>query len=77
MDFSVGISFFFGQLGKLFFSFGSSFSLTSLTAALIIATLFLVYRRRKRGRRVRWRTIARALFPRRILRSRSNEADIG
>ena len=77
MDLSAGISFFFGQLGRLFFSFGSSFSVTSLTAALVIATLFLVYRRQKRGRRIRWRTIARALFPRRILRSRSNEADIG
>ena len=77
MDLSAGISFFFGQLGRLFFSFGSSFSLSSLTAALVITTLFLVYRRHKRGRRVRWRTITRALFPRRILRSRSNEADIG
>ncbi len=77
MDLSAGIAFFFGQLGRLFFSFGSSFSVTSLTAALIISTLFLVYRRRKRGRRVRWRTIAHALFPRQILHSRSNEADIG
>ena len=30
MDFSAGIAFFFRQLGKLLFSFGSSFSLTSL-----------------------------------------------
>jgi sterol desaturase/sphingolipid hydroxylase (fatty acid hydroxylase superfamily) len=77
LDLSAGISFFFGQLGKLLFSLGSSFSLSSLMAALVIAVLFLVYRRYKRGRRVRWRTIVRALFPRRILRSRSNEADIG
>ncbi len=77
MDISAGIAFFFGQLTKLLFSFGSSFSLTSLTAALVISTLLLVYRRQKRGRRIHWRTIARALFPRRILRCRSNEADIG
>ena len=39
--------------------------------------LFFVWQRVKRGRRVRARTILRALFPERILRSRSNEADIG
>lgn len=77
MDFSAGIDFFFGQLGKLLFSLGSHFSLTSLAAALAIAALFFVWRRLKRGRRLRWRMIFRALFPRRILRSRSNQADIG
>ena len=73
MDFSAGIAFFFGQLSTLFFSLGSSYSLTSLATALVIATLFLAWQRRKRGRRIRMRTIARALFPRR----RSNQADIG
>jgi sterol desaturase/sphingolipid hydroxylase (fatty acid hydroxylase superfamily) len=38
--------------------------------------LFFAWQRHKRGRRIRWRTIARALFPRRILAHRSNQADI-
>ena len=41
MDFSAGIEFFFGQLGKLLFSLGSHFSLTSLGAALIFSARFL------------------------------------
>jgi sterol desaturase/sphingolipid hydroxylase (fatty acid hydroxylase superfamily) len=77
LDFSAGIAFFFNQLGKLFFSLGSHFSLTSLAAALLIATLFFAAQRIRRGRRVRLRTLARALFPRRIIEHRSNQADIG
>ena len=76
MDLSAGIAFFFGQLNKLLFSLGSHFSLTSLAAAFVIAALFFVYERRKRGRRVRLRTILRGLFPRRIMMHRSNQADI-
>jgi sterol desaturase/sphingolipid hydroxylase (fatty acid hydroxylase superfamily) len=76
LDFSAGIAFFFGQLGRLFLSFGSHFSLSSLAAALAIAALFFVYRRVKRGRRVRFKTIVRALFPKRIVEHRSNQADI-
>lgn len=77
MDLSAGIAFFFGQLSKLLFSLGSQFSLTSLAAALTIATAFFVRQRLKRGRRMRWKTIWRALFPRRIVQSRSHRADIG
>jgi len=76
LDLSAGIAFFFGQLNKLLFSLGSHFSLTSLAAAFVIAALFFVYERRKRGRRVRLRTILRGLFPRRIMMHRSNQADI-
>ena len=76
MDFSAGIDFFFQQSGRLLLSLGSHFSLTSLLAALIIAALFFVAQRVRRGRRVRLRTIMRALFPRRIIRHRSNQADI-
>ena len=76
MDFSAGIAFFFGQLNRLLFSLGSHFSLTSLAAALTVSMLYFVWQRHKRGRRVRLRTILRALFPRRILRHRSNQADI-
>lgn len=77
MDFAAGFSFFFGQIDKLLFSLGSSFSLTSLGVALGVAALFIVRQRWKRGRRIRARTILRALFPKRILTSKSNEADIG
>ncbi len=77
MDLWAGVSFFFGQLGKLFLSLGSHFSLSSLGAALIFSAAWFAWIRMKRGRRVRARTILRALFPRRILMSRSNQADIG
>ncbi len=77
MDLSAGISFFFGQIEKLLFSLGSHFSLTSLAVALLISAAWFVWRRLKRGRRVRPRTILRALFPRRVVLSRSNQADIG
>jgi sterol desaturase/sphingolipid hydroxylase (fatty acid hydroxylase superfamily) len=76
VNFSAGMHFFFGQLGKLLFSLGSHFSLTSLAAAFTIAALFFVGKRIRRGRRVRLRVIWRALFPRRIMRHRSNQADI-
>jgi len=77
LDFSAGIAYFFGQISRLLFSLGSHFSLTSLAAALVVSALFFVYQRRKRGRRIRLRTIMRALFPRRILAHPSNQADIG
>ena len=77
LDFSSGIAFFFGQLSKLLFSLGSHFSLTSLAAALVVSVLFFAWQRHKRGRRIRLRTILRALFPRRIVTHRSNQADIG
>jgi sterol desaturase/sphingolipid hydroxylase (fatty acid hydroxylase superfamily) len=77
LDLRAGITFFFGQLEKLLLSLGSHFSLSSLGAALIIATMYFAWQRLKRGRRLRWRTIMRALFPRRIMTSRSNQADIG
>jgi sterol desaturase/sphingolipid hydroxylase (fatty acid hydroxylase superfamily) len=76
LDFSAGIAFFFGRLGRLFFSLGSHFSLTSLFAALLISALYFAWQRYKRGRRIRPKTIMRALFPRRIMRHSSNQADI-
>jgi sterol desaturase/sphingolipid hydroxylase (fatty acid hydroxylase superfamily) len=77
VDLSAGVTFFFGQLEKLLFSLGSHFSVTSLAAALLFAAAWFVWLRLKRGRRLRLRTILRALFPRRILASPSNQADIG
>ena len=77
MDFSAGFKFFFGQLDRLLLSFGSHFSLTSLGAALLFSIAFFVWQRLKRGRRVHVKTIWRALFPRHIVNSKSNQADIG
>jgi sterol desaturase/sphingolipid hydroxylase (fatty acid hydroxylase superfamily) len=77
LDLAAGVSYFFGQLSRLFLSPGSHYSLSSLGVALGVSVLFFVWQRSRRGRRIRWRTIVRALFPRRIMRSRSNEADIG
>jgi sterol desaturase/sphingolipid hydroxylase (fatty acid hydroxylase superfamily) len=77
VDLSPGVQFFIGQFGKLFFSLGSHFSLTSLAAALGFAMLWLVIKRLQRGRRIRLRTLWRALFPHRITSSRSNYADAG
>ena len=77
MDFTAGFSFFFGQIGRLLFSLGSHFSLTSLGAALAFSTLFFAWQRLKRGRRIRLCTLWRALFPRHIVTSKSNQADVG
>lgn len=77
MDFSAGIGFFLGQLSRLLFSLGSHFSLTSLGAALVFSALYFAWQRRRRGRKIRPRSLLRALFPKRILRSPSNRADIG
>jgi len=74
---SFASQFVLGQISKLFLGPGAQLSVTSLAVALIISAGFFAWQRRKRGRRIRLKTIARALFPRRILRSRSNEADIG
>jgi sterol desaturase/sphingolipid hydroxylase (fatty acid hydroxylase superfamily) len=77
LDLSSGIAFFLNQLDKLFLSIGSHLSVTSLISALCVSVLSLVLKRYKRNRRIRIRTIARALFPRRIMTSRSNFTDIG
>lgn len=77
MDLSEGVLYLFNKLSRLFLSFGSIFSLTSLICALCFAVLFLVLKRRRRNRPVRIKTIARALFPKRITTSPSHSADIG
>ena len=77
MDLSFGLAYLWDRLGKLLFSWDSVFSLSSLLCALSVSFLFLVWRRYRRGRRIRLRTILRALFPRHVVRSQSNVADIG
>ena len=77
MDLSPGVQFFFSQTQKLLLSLGSHFSFTSLGAALIVATSFYAWKRVRRGRKLRWKTLLRAVFPKRITQSRSNHADLG
>jgi sterol desaturase/sphingolipid hydroxylase (fatty acid hydroxylase superfamily) len=77
LDFSPGISYFFGQLGKAFFAPGSHASLLSLAGAFLIAFAFLTLRRYRKGRRIRVRALLRALFPRHIVGSKSSLADLG
>jgi sterol desaturase/sphingolipid hydroxylase (fatty acid hydroxylase superfamily) len=77
LDFSPGISYFFGQLGKAFLDPGSQISLLSLAGALLIALLVVAARRLRKGRRIRIKTLRRALFPKRIVMSKSSLADLG
>lgn len=77
MDFSPGISYFFGQLGKALLSPGSHVSLLSLFCALGVALVVVAGRRYKKGRRIRLKTLFRALFPKRIVLSKSSLADVG
>jgi sterol desaturase/sphingolipid hydroxylase (fatty acid hydroxylase superfamily) len=77
VELSPGIDFFLGQIGTVFLSFGSCFSLSSLACALGIAVLFVVAKRRRKDRRVRLRTIVRALFPKRIVTHASTFTDLG
>jgi sterol desaturase/sphingolipid hydroxylase (fatty acid hydroxylase superfamily) len=77
LDFWPGVVHFWNQASKLLFSLGSHFSFTSLGAALLIATIFYAAKRLRRGRRLRAKTILRALFPKRIVASPSNYADLG
>ena len=75
MDWSA-FHFAFEQLRRLVFTLGAPLSLTSLAAALAISATFFALQRKKRGRRLRFKVLMRALFPRKILRHRSNQADI-
>jgi hypothetical protein len=76
LDLSPGISYFLGQLGKAFLDPGSHVSLLSLAGAFLIAFAFLSFRRLRKGRRVRVMALLRALFPRHIVSSKSNVADL-
>lgn len=64
------------RLVQLLLTPDSDYSIHSLLCALLIASLFYAWRRRRAGRRVRVAVIARALFPKRLLASRSARADV-
>lgn len=75
MDWSPEVAHFVKGLTQ-FLDPSSSFSVSSLLCALCIAVGFVVLRRLRRNRRIRLRTIIRALFPKRMLCA-STYADIG
>jgi len=77
LDFSPGIAYFLGQLDKALLAPGSHISLASLAVALSIGLTVLAARRYRKGRRIRLKLLLRALFPKTIMSSRSNLADIG
>jgi sterol desaturase/sphingolipid hydroxylase (fatty acid hydroxylase superfamily) len=77
MDLTPGFAFLWSQSSRLLFTLGSHFSLSSLFVAFLISAGFFTYKRLQRGRRVRLKTIWRALFPKHITAHRSNQADIG
>jgi sterol desaturase/sphingolipid hydroxylase (fatty acid hydroxylase superfamily) len=64
-------------LANKLLSIGSVFSITSLACALCLAVVFLAFKRRRKNRRIRLGTLARALFPKRITASASHSADVG
>jgi sterol desaturase/sphingolipid hydroxylase (fatty acid hydroxylase superfamily) len=76
LDLGAGVLALFNKLGAVLLSVGSIFSLTSLFCALCVASAALVIRRRRRNRRLRLRTLVRALFPRRIMTSPSLVMDV-
>jgi sterol desaturase/sphingolipid hydroxylase (fatty acid hydroxylase superfamily) len=71
-----GILYFPHKLATVFLSLGSGFSATSLAAALVVAALVLVGRRKRRNRPLRAGTILRGLFPAWLTRHASLHADI-
>lgn len=77
MDLTPGFQFLYVQARGLLIGFGAHLSLSSLAVALVVSAGFFAWQRHRRGRRIRAKTILRALFPRRILRSPSLQADIG
>lgn len=56
---------------------GSSFSVASLLSTLLVALLFLGHRHRNRKRPVPFAVLLRAVFPKRIVASRTSKADVG
>ena len=77
MDFWPGISYFISQLYKALLAPGSHFSIFSLFCAFAIGFLVLAGRRYRKGRRIRLKPLLRAMFPKQLLTSRSNVADVG
>jgi len=76
MDIYDALRFTASKVSGELFSAGSIFSVYSLTTTFFIAVGALAYRRKMRRGRVNPRAIARAIFDKRLLLSRSSAADI-
>jgi sterol desaturase/sphingolipid hydroxylase (fatty acid hydroxylase superfamily) len=77
LDFSPGISYFWTQFYNALLAPGSQFSVFSLFCAFSVGLAVLAARRYRKGRRIRLRPLLRAMFPKQLLTSRSNVADVG
>jgi sterol desaturase/sphingolipid hydroxylase (fatty acid hydroxylase superfamily) len=77
VDPGPGITYFVGQISKALLSPGSHASVLSLVTAFAIALVVLALRRHKKGRRIRLKSLLRALFPKSVVMSRSSLADAG
>lgn len=76
MDIYDALRFTASKVSGELFSAGSIFSVYSLTTTFFIAVCALAYRRKMRRGRVNRRAIARAIFDKRLLLTRSSAADI-
>ncbi|MFM9939689.1 MAG: sterol desaturase family protein [Hyphomicrobiaceae bacterium] len=72
-----GLNQLLGRLKELFLSPASDISLASLGTAFLIAMLFIVWQRARRGRQTSFRVLLRAFFPDKLLFGASTRADIG
>ena len=77
MDFRPASHFFFGQTQQAAVLARLAFFADLAGGGVGHRGRFFAWQRHRRGRNIRPRTILRALFPRRILHSPSNQADIG
>ena len=76
MDLWAGVLALLQKPSTVLLSVGSTFSLTSLLCALCLAAAVMAVRRRRRNRPLQVRTLVRALFPKRIMTSRSFTTDV-
>ncbi|TLG79013.1 sterol desaturase family protein [Methylocystis sp. B8] len=76
MDINDALRFSVARISNELFSAGSIFSVYSLATTFLIAVCALAYQRKMRRGRVNLRVIARAIFNKRILLTKSSAADV-
>jgi sterol desaturase/sphingolipid hydroxylase (fatty acid hydroxylase superfamily) len=76
MDIYDALRFSVARISSELFSAGSIFSVYSLATTFLIAVCALAYQRKMRRGRVNLRAIARAIFNKRILLTKSSAADV-
>ena len=76
MDINDALRFSVARISNELFSAGSIFSVYSLATTFVIAVCALAYRRKMRRGRANLRAVARAIFDKRILLTRSFAADV-